>query len=89
MAETPSGEPDPPPPDPWYQFGLAKMFLLMTLAAVVGGAWAGLSRVAAGGPSSFFSLATSIVLVLAAPLAALVGASLFRAAVDWNKRRRR
>lgn len=57
----------------WYQFSLARLFLLMTLASVLVACWAGLTRSGGSVPIGIF------VMTMAAPLASMVLLSLFHA----------
>jgi len=87
MAPTAPGEPEPPRDDRWYQFGLGKLFLVTTLVAVLGAAWAGMAEVAGPATWRLPTLLVGVLLVLAAPTAVLILVSLFRSAIQWLRHR--
>ncbi|MEN6494608.1 MAG: hypothetical protein ABFD16_09985 [Thermoguttaceae bacterium] len=65
--------PEPQPPHRWYQFSLARMFLLTTLVSVLVAAWSGLVRFQGSMPIGFY------VMTIAAPLAVVIVLSLLHA----------
>lgn len=80
----PEGEPPQPPRRP-LQFGLGTLLLVTALFSVLAAALAGMirGRFYTSMPPGFFEL-----MAAAAPMAAVVVVSLFRAAVQWFRRRR-
>lgn len=77
-----SESPEPSPPHRWYQFSLARLFLLMTLISVLVASWAGLSRSGGSTPLGIY------VMTMAAPLGAAILLSLFHALMRfWEGRR--
>lgn len=74
--------PEPQPPHRWYQFSLARMFLLMTLVSVLTAAWSGLIRYQGSMPLGFY------VMTMAAPVAVVIVISLWHALGRWLDRRR-
>ena len=83
---TPNAEPPKPRAERRpFQFGLSTLLLIMTLFAVLAAALAGMVRRHAGistMPAGFF-----VLMAVAAPMAAMIVASLLRAAVKWMRRR--
>jgi hypothetical protein len=74
--------PEPQPPHRWYQFSLARMFLLTTLVSVLVAAWSGLVRFQGSMPIGFY------VMTIAAPLAIVIVLSLLHALGRLLDRRR-
>lgn len=66
----------------WYQFSLARMFLLTTLVSVLVAAWSGLVRFQGSMPIGFY------VMTVAAPLAIVIVLSLLHALGRRLDRRR-
>jgi hypothetical protein len=87
MGDISPGGPEPPPSRRWYQFSLGKLFLVTTLVAMLGSGWAALSQVSGPAAWSLPRLMAIVLLVLAGPPAALIGASLFRSALQWFRSR--
>jgi hypothetical protein len=77
-----SNVPEPQPPHRWYQFSLARMFLLTTLVSVLVAAWSGLVRFQGSMPIGFY------VMTVAAPLAIVIVLSLLHALGRLLDRRR-
>ena len=71
-----------------FQFGLGKLFLVTTLAALLGAGWAALKQLAGPAAWDFPQLAAVVLLVLAGPPTALILASLFRSAIERLRDRR-
>jgi len=78
-----SEEPEPRPPHRWYQFSIARMFLLTTLVSVLVAAWSGLVRSQGAMPLSFY-----VVMTIAAPMGMAIVLSLWHALGRWLERRR-
>ncbi len=76
--------PDPPPRKP-FQFGLKRLMLITALASVVFATLAGLLRSSSEArmPPGFF-----VLMAIAAPMALMIGISLFQNVSDRIRRRK-